>query len=78
MENNIIPIFFAIDDGYTPFLAVALHSLIDNASKEYNYCVKILHTNVTEEHMKQIKIYENEYVNIEFVYKRLLHKYNIF
>ena len=40
MENNIIPIFFAIDDGYTPFLAVALHSLIDNASKEYNYCIK--------------------------------------
>lgn len=67
MENNIIPIFFAIDDGYTPFLAVALHSLIDNASKEYNYCIKVLHTNVTEEHMKQIKTYENEYVNIEFV-----------
>ena len=37
MENNleVIPIFFAVDDGYIPFLAVALESLIDNASKEY-------------------------------------------
>ena len=67
MEKNIIPICFAIDDAYTPFLAVALQSLIDNASKEYNYCIKVLHTNVKEEHMKQIKKYENEYVNIEFV-----------
>ena len=33
MEKNIIPICFAIDDAYTPFLAVALQSLIDNASK---------------------------------------------
>lgn len=66
-RNNEIPIFFAIDDGYTPFLAVALQSLIDNASKEYNYLIKILHTNVKEEHKKQIKKFESENVNIEFV-----------
>ena len=69
MNNKLenIPIFFTIDDGYTPFLAVALQSLIDNASKEYNYCIKVLHTNVKEEHMKQIKKYECKNVNIEFV-----------
>lgn len=66
-RNNEIPIFFAIDDGYTPFLAVALQSLIDNASKEYNYLIKVLHTNVKEEHKKQIKKFESENVNIEFV-----------
>lgn len=66
-RNNEIPIFFAIDDGYTPFLAVALQSLIDNASKDYNYFIKILHTNVKEEHKKQIKKFESENVNIEFV-----------
>lgn len=66
-RNNDIPIFFAIDDGYTPFLAVALQSLIDNASKEYNYLIKVLHTNVQEEHKKQIKKFESENVNIEFV-----------
>ena len=37
MEKNIIPICFAIDDAYTPFLAVALQSLIDNACKRRTY-----------------------------------------
>lgn len=62
-----IPIFFAIDDGYTPFLAVAMQSLIENASKEYKYLIKILHTNVQKEHMEEIKTFESENVNIEFV-----------
>ncbi len=69
MENKlkVIPIFFAIDDKYTPFIAVALKSLIENASKEYNYQIKILHTNVQKKHMEQIKKFENANVNIEFV-----------
>lgn len=66
-NNKEIPIFFAIDDGYTPFLAVALKSLLDNASKDYNYCIKVLHTNVNEEHKNQIKKFECENVNVEFV-----------
>lgn len=69
MNKNLkeIPIFFAIDDAYTPFLSVAIHSLIENASKDYKYLIKILHTNVQNGHMEQIKKYEKENVNIEFV-----------
>lgn len=69
MHNGlqVIPIFFAIDDAYTPFLAVALQSLIENASTDYKYLIKILHTNVQEEHMKQIKKFESKNVSIEFV-----------
>ena len=63
-ELKEIPIFFAIDDQYIPFLAVALKSLIENANKDYKYLIKVLHTNVQEEHMKQIKKYEDENVNI--------------
>ena len=50
MENNldVIPIFFAIDDGYVPFLAVALESLIENSSKQYYYSIKVLYTNISE------------------------------
>lgn len=66
-ELKEIPIFFAIDDAYTPFLAVALQSLIENASHDYKYLIKILHTNVQNEHMEQIRKYESENVNIEFV-----------
>ena len=69
MENNleVIPIFFAVDDGYMPFLAVALQSLIENSSKNYYYSIKILYTNITEENKKKIGKYEKENVNIEFV-----------
>lgn len=69
MRENLkeIPIFFAIDDGYTKFLAVAIQSLIENASKDYKYLIKVLHTNVQKEHMEQIKKYENQNVSIEFV-----------
>lgn len=69
MENNleVIPIFFAVDDVYIPFLAVSLESLIDNASKNYYYAIKILHTNVSDENKEKINKYQRENVNIEFV-----------
>ena len=67
MKNkNIIPVFFAVDDGYIPFLGIALKSLIDNASDENKYQIKILYTNVSSENIKRIKKYEKENINIEF------------
>ena len=67
--NNIkeIPVFFAVDDGYIPFLAVSMQSLIDNSSKENKYAIKVLYTNVSEENMLKIKKYEKENISIEFV-----------
>lgn len=41
-QKPIIPIFFAVDDNYAPYLAVSMRSLIDNASSEYQYNVYIL------------------------------------
>lgn len=68
MKNkNIIPVFFAVDDEYIPFLGIALKSLIDNASDENKYQIKILYTNVSSENIKRIKKYEKENINIEFV-----------
>ena len=69
MENNleVIPIFFAVDNGYIPFLAVALQSLIENSSKKYYYSIKILYTDIKEENKKKIMKYEKENVKIEFV-----------
>lgn len=66
-ENKVIPVFFAVDDGYIPFLAVSLQSLIDNSSKENKYEIKILYTNVTKENMLKIKKLEKENISIEFV-----------
>lgn len=67
--NNIneIPVFFAVDDGYIPFLAVSMQSLIDNSSEDNKYAIKILYTNVSKENMLKIKKYEKENISIEFV-----------
>lgn len=66
-ELKEIPIFFAVDDCYIPFLSVAMQSVIDNSSKENKYAIKILYTNVSEENMLKIKKYEKENISIEFV-----------
>ena len=69
MENNleVIPIFFAIDDGYMPFFFFVLESLIHNASKNYYYSIKVLYTNIDEENKRKINKYQSANVNIEFV-----------
>lgn len=69
MENSleVIPIFYAVDDGYVPFLAVSIQSLIENSSKECYYAIKVLYTNICEENKKKILKYERDNVKIEFV-----------
>lgn len=67
MNNKHIPIFFSVDDGYIPFLAVTIESLIKNASKDYMYSIKILYTNVAERNKRKILKYENENFKIEFI-----------
>ena len=62
-----IPVFFAVDDGYSPFLAVALQSMIDNASKENTYCVKVLNTDISPENKRKLGKYKRYNVSIEFV-----------
>jgi lipopolysaccharide biosynthesis glycosyltransferase len=65
--KTIVPIFFAVDDGYAPFLAVSLQSLIENSSEENYYLIKVLHTNISEKTKEKIGKYERKNVNIEFV-----------
>lgn len=65
--KEIIPIFFAVDDGYIPFLAVTLQSIADNSTEEYYYVIKILYTNISEENKEKINKYTKENINIEFV-----------
>ncbi len=65
--SETIPIFFAVDNEYTPFLAVAMQSLIDNSSDKYLYSIKILHTDMSIENQNKISKYQRENVKIEFV-----------
>ena len=67
MKENIIPIFFAVDDGYIPFLAVSLQSLVENSNENNYYLIKILYTNISEDNQNRIKKFEKNNINIEFV-----------
>ena len=67
MIKKNIPVFFSIDDHYVPFLAVAISSLIDNASTDrYNYTIHVLHQGVKAEHQKKIKALARDGFKIEF------------
>jgi lipopolysaccharide biosynthesis glycosyltransferase len=65
--KNEIPVFFAVDDHYIPFLAVTITSLIEHSSSENNYILNILFTSITDENKDKIRRYERENVHIEFI-----------
>lgn len=67
MNENVVPIFYAVDNGYLPLLGISLESIMANMSKNREYVIKILHTNITEENMKKIMKYEKDNFSIEFV-----------
>lgn len=65
--KKVIPIFFAADDNYAPFIAVTLESIIANASKDYQYKFYVLTTDISEAFRKPILKYNSENVSVEFV-----------
>ena len=67
MMKQEIPIFFAVDDDYIPFLAVAIQSLSEKVNNENLYMIRILYTDINEENKSKIMLYENDNIKIEFV-----------
>lgn len=65
--NDIIPIFFSIDDSYAPFLAVALNSSIKNAHSKRRYKAIVLHDGLSESNAKKLKRLEKENFEIEII-----------
>ena len=61
-----IPIFYACDDNFIKYTIVSLTSMIQNASKNRDYHVYILHTNITEESQKKVLALETENFSITF------------
>lgn len=65
--KEIIPVFFTIDDLYAPYLGVAMLSLIENASPEYDYQIYVIYQKLSPENRKRIKELEREGFQIHFV-----------
>lgn len=64
---NRIPIFFTVDNGYVPYLSVALESMMENADKSKEYTVIILHERLKQENIEKIKHLEKE--PFQFIFK---------
>lgn len=62
-----IPIFFSTDDNYIPYLDVAVSSLIENASKEYEYRIVVLNTGLNADNVCKIKQNEKEGFRIDLI-----------
>lgn len=57
-NKQIIPIFFASDNNYVPFLSVAIKSLLSNASNHYFYNIHILTEGLDDEKAEKLKLLE--------------------
>ena len=66
MSSQIIPIFYACDDAFIKYTVVSLHSMIQNASRDYQYRVYILHTEVSEEMKNAVLGLANDCFEISF------------
>ncbi|MBQ8296120.1 MAG: glycosyltransferase family 8 protein [Clostridia bacterium] len=67
-KKGTIPLFFATDDNYLPFLSVALESIWENSSREYDYEMYVLHSGIRAEYEEKILRYnEKEGFHISFV-----------
>lgn len=75
--NNkpIIPIFFAADDAYSPYLGVSIASLKANASKAYFYQIYILNTGISDFYRQSLNTLND--VNLQITYVDVSNKLEV-
>ena len=65
-KMNKIPVFYACDDNFVKYTMVSLQSMMDHASKEVQYEIHVLHTNISEEMQKKMYAMENANFSVQF------------
>ena len=66
-SKRIIPIFYACDTNYLPYLSVSIASLKEHTNNKFLYRIYILHSKIKEEDQKPILSLSDNYFIIEFV-----------
>ena len=66
-EKRIIPIVFAIDDKYAPFLSVTLSSILANNNKNSFFKFYILYTDLSKSLRDRFSFYNTDCSSVEFV-----------
>ncbi len=68
--KEIIPVFFAVNDNYAPYLGVAIKSMLENLNRKYFCKIHILITELSEKHtelLKQVVAEYSRHASIVFV-----------
>ncbi len=65
--QNVIPVFFTIDDLYAPFLSVALESAIKNSSPDRSYAAIVLYQQLSEDNIKRLSALSTDNFSVSFV-----------
>ena len=65
--KKTIPVFYAADENYLPYLSTSIHSLADKASEEYNYEIYVLNAGMRRENAQPLFVYERENLHIHLV-----------
>ena len=64
-----IPIFFASNDSYIPYVSVMIQSIMENAQSEHKYDLYILHRDIKNETMEKLQNQVSEFskISLNFV-----------
>ncbi len=65
-KSKIVPIFFACDNKFVPYMMVTMKSLIDNISAKRLYIIHVLHTDISVKNQGLVKTLETTNCKIEF------------
>jgi lipopolysaccharide biosynthesis glycosyltransferase len=66
-DQNEIPVFFAIDNNFAPYLDCAIRSMEENASKDFHYVIYVMYDDLSEERKKMLESGVRDPFRIEFV-----------
>ncbi|MDR2590936.1 MAG: glycosyltransferase family 8 protein [Oscillospiraceae bacterium] len=67
MKKPIIPIVFSTDENFVPYCGVAISSLIQNTSYNYEYEIYVFHTDLSEYLIHRLESLSYLNVNVECV-----------
>ena len=67
IKGKEIPLFFATDNNYLPFLSITLQSIKENSSREYDYKVYVLHSGVRSDYQEKIERFSEKGFEVSFV-----------
>lgn len=65
-DKPIVPVFFTIDEGYAPWLAVALESMKANASKDHAYEIHVVYRDMEDKTIEKLEKISDDNFRIAF------------